>query len=58
MTEVKRLVFGMCREGWHDTCIGGYREVTTTGGVVLPAVECACDCGHEAQREREVNSGD
>lgn len=50
MTEV----FPLCAMGRHSECIGQYAEVKTTDGQVLSAQRCACDCGHEAQREREV----
>ena len=52
--EIKRRVFGMCAHGLHGRCIGGYASVKTVNGIVLPAEECSCACGHTAQREREV----
>lgn len=52
--EIKRRVFGMCRAGLHSECIGGYESMTVVGGVIMPAEQCSCDCGHTAQREREV----
>lgn len=52
--EIKRRVFGMCEWGEHAKCIGGYKEMPVVGGVVIPAEQCSCDCGHAAQREREV----
>ena len=53
MTQA-RGVFPLCEMGRHSECMWKYAEVKTTDGQVLPAVRCSCECGHEAQREREV----
>lgn len=42
---VLRYVFGPCRDGIHGECLWK-----------LSDRECSCDCGHTAQREREVRA--